>query len=824
MQRKYGGGTDDVFVTKFNSSGSALVYSTFLGGSEYEYGYGIAADSSGNAYVTGTTTSTDFPTMNPLQSSSAGSWDIFLTKLDAEGSTLVYSTYLGGGDVDIGNAIAVDSSGNAYLTGQTGSNNFPITPGAVQPVCGGCSNYRDAFVARINTAGSGLVYSTYLGGSDNDWANGIAVDGLGNAYVTGASASTDFPTMNPLQSSNAGKYDVFVTKFNAAGSAFVYSTYLGGNNVDNAYAIAVDASGSVYVTGQTASTNFPTLNPLQPASGGQNDAFVTKLNSSGSALVYSTYLGGSNDDVGYGIAVDSSGNACVTGTTISIDFPTMNPLQASNAGNYDVFVAKLNPLASAFLYSTYFGGNSDDEGHGVTVDNSSNVYITGTTASANFPTMNPFQSALGGGYDVFVAKLTAIPVVTLSPSSLNFGSQKVGTTSNPQNVTLTNSGDADLNISSIVTTGDFSQTNTCPVGGNLAAGSYCTIAVTFTPTAPGTRNGALTITDNAPGSPQSVPLTGVGLQGAVTLTPPSLNFGNQTVGITSSPQISTLTNTGNGTLTITSITVTGANSGDFAEKNNCGTSVPAGGSCNISVTFTPTGTGSRNAAVSITDDAPDSPQSIPLTGVGVLPAVTFSPTGLTFPDQTVFTSSPAQKLTLTNTGLGILKITSGRFSGPFSGNTDCGKTLDPGASCTTNIVFKPKTKGQQSGSVTVTDNAPDNPQTVPLTGIGTYVQFSPTKLNFGTQPIGTTSLPKYINLTNKGSEVVNISGISITGANAGDFAQQNNCGTSVASGASCKIKVRFTPSQQGKRTAAVSISDDGGGSPQTVPLTGTGTP
>jgi hypothetical protein len=244
------------------------------------------------------------------------------------------------------------------------------------------------------------------------------------------------------------------------------------------------------------------------------------------------------------------------------------------------------------------------------------------------------------------------------------------------------------------------------------------------------------------------------------------------------------------------------------------------------VTFTPSGTDGESASVSITDNAPNSPQSLPLSGVGVLPAVTLSPTSLTFATQVVYTTSPAQKVTLTNTGLGILKITSAKVSGQFGVTTDCGETLAPGDSCTANVTFKPTTKGPLSGSISITDNAPDSPQSVPLSGTGTFVQLTPTSLNFGTQPVNTTSVPKYITLVNKGDATVNFTGtgITITGTDPGDFAQQNNCGSSVPPGGNCRIKVTFTPTQDGKRTADVSVSDDGGGSPQTVPLAGTGTP
>jgi Bacterial Ig-like domain (group 3)/Beta-propeller repeat len=431
----------DAFVTKINPEGSALVYSTYLGGNGGDYGIGIAVDSAGNAYVTGDTYSPDFPTTpGAFQTALAGGRDAFVTKINPTGSALVYSTYLGGGIVggsegdDVGTGIAVDSSGNAYVTGYTLSADFPTTPGAFQTACGTgwCS---DAFVTEINPEGSALVYSTYLGGSGGDSGMGIAVDSTGNAYVTGNTYSTDFPTTpGAFQTALAGGYyDAFVTKVNPTGSALVYSTYLGGNGDDSGNSIAVDSASNAYVTGYTDSTNFPTKNPLQATYGGNGDAFVAKINAAGSALVYSTYLGGSGQDdydhanqyqVG-AIAVDSGGNAYVTGYTGSTNFPTTPGALKTTCGgcaNYgDAFVAKVNPTGSTLAYSTYLGGRGIDAGVGIAVDSSRNAYVTGYTSSTNFPTKNPIQPANAGfGYDAFVAKVDvrAIPTITLS-SSLN---------------------------------------------------------------------------------------------------------------------------------------------------------------------------------------------------------------------------------------------------------------------------------------------------------------------------------------------------------------------------------------------------------------------
>ncbi|MGD8537158.1 MAG: SBBP repeat-containing protein [Candidatus Aminicenantes bacterium] len=317
-----------------------LVFSTYLGGTSGDNGQSIAVDCLGAAYVTGYTASTDFPTQNPIQASKAGGayYDVFITKINPSGSALVYSTYLGGSYDDYGYSIAADSSGAAYVTGRTQSTDFPTQ----NPIK--ASNVgNDAFITKINPAGSALVYSTYLGGSIDDWAMGIAVDSSGAAYVTGMTASGDFPTQNPIQASWAGRSDVFITKINPSGSALVYSTYLGGSSADCGIGIAVDSSGAAYVTGDTGSLDFPTMKPIQAShAGGEFDVFITKINPGGSALVYSTYFGGSGyRDLGYGIAVDSEDDTYVTGYTYSTDFPTKKPIQASHAGNEDAFIAKL---------------------------------------------------------------------------------------------------------------------------------------------------------------------------------------------------------------------------------------------------------------------------------------------------------------------------------------------------------------------------------------------------------------------------------------------------------------------------------------------------
>jgi uncharacterized protein (TIGR03437 family) len=381
-----------------------LIYSTYHGGSGLDYAYAVAVDSIGNTYVTGGAGSTDFPTTGALQSVLRGAEDVFVTKINPSGSARLYSTYLGGGGPDEGHGIAVDVQGNAYITGSTGSLDFP-TKNAIQGTTGGSG---DAFLTKLNPSGSALVYSTYLGGSAQDNGTAVAIDAAGNAYVVGSTFSVDFPTRNPFQSTKGAQEDAFVAKINPAGSAWVYATYLGGNNVDEGNGIAVDAAGSAYVTGYTASTNFPVASPYRGSNAGAVDAFVSKLNPAGSALVYSTYLGGSATDYGTAIAVDSSGSAYVTGIVTSDDFPVVNPIDATLGSHAvdDAFVAKFNASGSSLMYSTYLGGGSTDDPYAIAVDKAGNAYITGRTNSSDFPLTNPIQTTRFA-FDIFVTEINA---------------------------------------------------------------------------------------------------------------------------------------------------------------------------------------------------------------------------------------------------------------------------------------------------------------------------------------------------------------------------------------------------------------------------------
>lgn len=411
LDTSFNGGTilGDAFVSKFSSSG-ALVYSTFLGGSGDDSGTAIKVDSSGNAYVTGNTNSTDLPGTTGLDNTfggGSGSGDAFFSKLNSSGS-LTFSTYLGGSNDETAEGIALDSSNNAYVTGTTngdsGTDNFPVS-NARQSTFGGGSN--DAFVTKFNSSG-GVVYSSYLGGNGSELAGGIAVDSSGNTYVTGGTTSTNFAIMSPYQATRKGARDIFVTKLTSSG-ALAYSTYLGGSDEDNASGIAIDSDGNFIVTGTTISADFPTKNPYLTFTDGFEHVFVTKFNSTGK-LVYSTYLGGDITDFAGGIAVDAWGNAYVTGNTYSDDFPTLYPKQSNSGGSSDAFITQLT-FDGSLGFSTYLGGSDDDYGTAIAVDTGGNVYLTGYTLSTDFPTTSPAQGSNAGGNDAILAKLNVIIVV-----------------------------------------------------------------------------------------------------------------------------------------------------------------------------------------------------------------------------------------------------------------------------------------------------------------------------------------------------------------------------------------------------------------------------
>jgi hypothetical protein len=685
-----------------------LSYSTYLGGSSNDYATAIAADSAGNAYVTGYTNSTNFPTTTgAYQTSCSGGCsgttvDAFVSKIDPTGTSLIYSTYLGGSANDYGNGITLNASGEAYLVGQTFSSNFPVTSGVFQSQCGGGSCVGgDAFVTELNAEGSGLVFSTYLEGSGINQGNAVVLDASDNVYVTGYTESLTFPTTpGAFQTSCAcsTRFVAFVTELNPSASALVYSTYLGGTGGDVGYALALDSAKDVYVTGYTHSTNFPTTaGAFQTTLNADTAAFVTKLNSTGSALIYSTYLGGTTtlttqcEACATNVAVDSSGNAYVCGLTAESNFPTTpGAYQTTFVGptnGHDAFLTKLNSTGTGLVYSTYLGGNGDTGATGIALDTSNNVWLKGNTKSSVFPvTTGAFQTVLGGGFDAFVSEID-------------------------------------------------------PTGSQLLYSTY--LGGSGTEYGGATRVLAL---DNQ--------------------VPPNVYV----VGYTNSTNFPVTA----GSLQTHSAGVNDAFVAKFA------------------------------------------------TGSGSSSGVVFSPTSLTFASQLIGTSSVAQSVTLSNTGSSSLTITSIAISGDFLQTNNCGSSLTAGANCKITVTFKPTKPNSRAGAVTVTDNATGSPQSVPLTGTGTYVKLSPASLIFGTVTVGTSSSPQVATFTNASKSALAIKSLTISGTNSLDFSETNTCGVSVAAGKSCTISVIFKPTASGARSASVSIVDAGGGSPQLVNLSGTG--
>ena len=423
-------GNGDAFVAKVNPLGSALVYVIFLGGSDEDWGGDIAVDASGAAYITGGTYSVDFPNLRAFDPTYNGGCDVFIVKVNPYGSALVYASFLGGSNKDFGEGIAVDASGTAFITGITYSPNFPTTSGAFDPTCGtdgkcnydGSYYYSDAFMVRVNISGSALVYASFLGGSDDDWGNENAVDASGAVYITGGTCSSNFPTPGAFDPSYNGGCDAFVAKVNPSGSALVYASFLGGSDIDWGNGITVDASGAVYITGGTYSSDFPTPGAFDTSYNGDCDAFVAKVNPSGSVLSYASFLGGWDDDLGHEIEVDASGKIYLAGGTCSPDFPTPGASNPNYNGNCDAFVAQVNPAGSTLVYATFLGGSDYDWGYGIAVDSNSAVYVTGETWSSDFPTT---PGALDGTYngwgDAFVAKLAAKPWLFAVITDLHIG-------------------------------------------------------------------------------------------------------------------------------------------------------------------------------------------------------------------------------------------------------------------------------------------------------------------------------------------------------------------------------------------------------------------
>jgi Beta-propeller repeat len=659
----------NIFITKFNPAGNALVFSTYVGGSNVDTSAGIAVDVNGNAIVIGSTNSSNFPTKNSYTTYSGfTNIYVFVLSLSADGSALNYSSLLG--QINILPqlfAVAVDHQGSAYVTSQTDDVLFPITKGTIGTSVPGYP-FNAMFVTKLLSNGS-IGYSTVIpgtlpqnpGSNANDFAPAsIAIDTNHAAYIGGISGPGLPTTLGvlgpdfPGDATDPALFFGYALKLNADASKIDYATYFPAADFVNA--VALGTGGTLYVGGQTFSAAFATTSGAYQAHcpPGQNvpcsAGFIAQLNAAASQYLGATYLSGTPTQGNEGtsvqsIAVGPEGKLWVGGLTASADFPLKNPVvgifpQDQNAG----FVSELNDGLTALSFSTFLSGQNNPSfiapGLFVQAGGAGIVFAAGSTADLTFPTtqgsFEPAPPNTFGAQHGFVTKIdTTVASATSCPSplSLNFGTWLINTPSPSQFVTLQNCGNAALQVESVVSSNpDFTQTNTC--ASPVAPGLFCQISVTFTPSSVFEEFATLTITDNASVSTQSISVSGQGGQPQIFL-PSSLNAGDALVGTSISPQsaLAFLFNTGNGNLIVNSITVTG----DFSYQNQCNTPTAPFNFCFILITFTPTAPGTRTGVLTISDNAPGSPQIIQLSGNGLtsypspsiatIQAIPVSPTG-----------------------------------------------------------------------------------------------------------------------------------------------------------------------------------------------------
>lgn len=759
---------------------------------------------------------------------------------------LIYSTYLGGSNIDTSNGIAVAPDNTAFIAGSTFSTDFP-TVHALQANDGGGPDFpQDAFVAKISSDGSTLLYATYLGGENQDAANGIAVDNFGDAYVIGYTLSPHFPVLTGSFDTLCGgdgecgaKFtggpivsNAFVSKLNPAGSALLYSTFFGVFENVVGQAIAVDSNGNAYITGSTTANFFTTVTPPPPPfpitpngfqqtfGGGTDNAFVAVIDASGKSALYSSYLGGSTEDIGYGIAVDSNANAFVTGLTYSIDFPTRpGAIQAGYGGAGDAFVSKVSTTAGPLLYSTYLGGSGLDEGKAIAIDTTGNAYVTGLTNSSSF-TFSPsgVQPAYAGEGDAFVSELT--PTGALSYFTYLGGThadEGDGIAVDPGgNVYITGTtASTDFPTQGAVFQPAYGGGNTDsfvakigPGGAPLVYSSYLggTNAELATGLAIDTSGSAYvtgqTCSQDFPlANPlQAVPggncdayIAKVSILEGFSLNPSGLVFPAQSLSTTSQIQTVTLTN-GDNKQTILNVLVSGANASDFLETSTCpigsGSQLAIGATCTFAVSFTPSAPGIRKASLIINDSAPGSPHVLNLTGN--TSTVTLSAASLAFGNQAVGTASPIQSVTVTNSGTTPLTFSSIVASGDFFESDTCTRAaLQPGSNCIIQVVFAPSAAIASIGTITLTDNGSGSPQVITTTGTGILQPPFQISSLTATPSVSAGKVATY--------------GISVT-SNLG-FAQQVGLSCSAPATITCTIAPGVvTPTTSPSQTALLTVS------------------
>jgi Chitobiase/beta-hexosaminidase C-terminal domain/Beta-propeller repeat len=855
------------FVAKFSSAGEELYNTSFGTKSPAFQGSinGIAIDSTGKVYLAGEVADGALPaTSNAYQTSASSPYaNGFLAVVSADGKTLTYATYFGGNAQ--GYSVAADASGNAYLAGSIGTGFGTYLPVKNAVLSTAPGQFSSGFLAKLNPSASGaesLIYSTFIGapGSQSSTVNSVAVDKSDNAYVTGNAYTAQYPTTPGALQYNGRDLlnDVFVSKLNASGTAFVYSVLLGPGV---GRAITVDAGGDAYLAGTVYEDDFPTTNGAYQTT--YPSGFASELNPQGSVLIYSTFLGGGPDDlfasgnsyvVPTNVAIPSGcSSACalyVAGVTTGSDWPLVNQVESYIPGSqYSAFYLELSGNGTEALQSSYIASGSANfdpyqNVPGIGIDSAGDIYLTGDVLTSNLATSQT-TAAAGEG---FIAKIAppAGAALFAVPQSVKFPAQVVGVSTIQQGlaqptVVLENLGTEQATLTSIETTptGRFAETNSC--NGTVPAGGNCTLTLSFTPGPVGStpQTGSIVVSSNAKPNP-TIQLSGtaqndryvVASCGGVTPCA-GLTFSDTTVGTSAAAQIVTLTNLGD---TASPLPTISSSIPDYLLLNNCpqtGSGLPAHASCEISVQFHPTATGLRSGVVTVVATGTSADTiSFAATGTGLLSPnssslVLIDPV-LNFGTETEKLTSAVQSVQVYNDGTAPVTIfapkvtTSGDATGVsdflISSDNCTGVLIAPQGSCTIGVEFSPTAAGTRSGSLQIPSSASTTPTAATLTGIGIAstqnLEFSPDSLVFPNQVVNFSSAPANIYVFNAGPGPVTIDRVLIAGSyqitatTCPEATLQPN--PSPAQVQTCLITMIFSPKTTGLLTGTITVIDTEG--------------
>jgi hypothetical protein len=803
-------GYTDAFITKLSPTGNLIIFSTYLGGSQFDNGRAVAVDAAGNAYLGGTVGSPDFPTTPGAFMSTCASAFLcntpFVAKFSQDGH-LIYSTLTGGSNNPLA-GIAADKNGNAYITGTAAANDMPVV-NAFEPNFPGLA----AFVQKINPDGTALVYSTYFGTGSGQGTTGagISVDSAGSAYIVGSTSG--IPTKNPIQSGPiAFSSTAYIAKFLPGGSDLAYATYIGGSGGDSAVGVAVDRAGNAHVTGNSLSCDFPlTLHAFDATCANSSDdwkVFVLAVDATGSRLLFSTFLGG-----GYAAAIASDpwGNTFVDGRTGSHNFPTRKAVQSSNqASNGNGFVSEFD-IKGHLIFSTYLGGQAGAEPAGIAVDDDQNdhsVYVTGI-GQGDFPIVAPLPQKPSQSccYSFFIAKINADtdesdqPQISLSPLTSPV-------------LSLRNPSSTPLHISGITTSSNFTKGGDC--GARIDPGSGCTLILEGT--ADQKTHGTVTISSDASAHPQTFDITkspwGNTVGSVVTVTPQQLDFPAQFTGTPSAWQQVVITNVG---LTPSSIDFVAVVAGEYTQTNDCPTMLHPPSFCTIKVQFRPANSSSGGGQLAVVVDQNRS--TVYLNGSASSSAFLASTQALQYPPENKGSVSLERLVNFTNTTPYPAAIVGITTTQGFIEKNTCFVAVPPHGDCRAAVRFVPTANQLLTGSLTAKTYGPGGAKTVDLFATGlikSSISVSPITLDFPQVFVG-VPFGQPISVTNTAGKPVAIDNVSTSGP----FSQSNTCVGTLAVGASCPVNVTFTPTTAGAVSGSLHISLGANGTSQVLSLTGT---